>query len=78
VLYQNKIWVSSSANGLQALYDVWTLDVGNSLDRTRWGQVTISGAQAMLAARISYGQFGAEFHDRFLEVEMGHEFFQDK
>ena len=33
VLYQNKIWVFSRGNGLQALRDVWTLDVIGSLDR---------------------------------------------
>jgi hypothetical protein len=36
MLYQNKVWVFSSGNGLQALNDVWTLDVGNSLNRMRW------------------------------------------
>jgi hypothetical protein len=44
VLYQNKIWVFGGGNGLQALNDVWTLDVGNSsLDRMRWEQVAIAG-----------------------------------
>jgi len=43
VLYQNKIWVFGGGNGLQALNDVWTLDVGGSLDRLRWEQVAISG-----------------------------------
>jgi len=43
VLYQNKIWVFGGGNGLQALNDVWTLDVGGSLDRMRWEQVAISG-----------------------------------
>ena len=43
VLYQNKIWVFGGGNGLQALNDVWTLDVGGSFDRTRWDQVAISG-----------------------------------
>jgi hypothetical protein len=32
----------------------------------------------MLAARILYGQFGAEFHGRRLEVEMERECPQDK
>jgi UDP-N-acetylglucosamine:LPS N-acetylglucosamine transferase len=43
VLYQNKIWVFGGGNGLQALNDVWTLDVSGSLDRMRWEQVAISG-----------------------------------
>ncbi|KAI0255637.1 hypothetical protein BJV78DRAFT_690122 [Lactifluus subvellereus] len=43
VLYQNKIWVFGGGNGLQALNDVWTLDVSGSLDRMKWEQVTISG-----------------------------------
>jgi|SRR5713226_969691 len=43
VLYQNKIWVFGGGNGLQALNDVWTLDVSGSLDRMRWEQVAING-----------------------------------
>jgi hypothetical protein len=43
VLYQNKIWVFGGGNGLQALNDVWTLDVGTSLDRMRWEQFAIAG-----------------------------------
>jgi Rab9 effector protein with kelch motifs len=43
VLYQNKIWVFGGGNGLQALNDVWTLDVSGSLDRMKWEQVMISG-----------------------------------
>lgn len=43
VLYQNKIWVFGGGNGLQALNDVWTLDVGTSLDRMKWEQITITG-----------------------------------
>jgi UDP-N-acetylglucosamine:LPS N-acetylglucosamine transferase len=43
VLYQNKIWVFGGGNGLQALNDVWTLDVSGSLDRMKWEQVIISG-----------------------------------
>ncbi|KAH9989555.1 hypothetical protein BJV77DRAFT_1069409 [Russula vinacea] len=43
VLYQSKIWVFGGGNGLQALNDVWTLDVSGSLDRMRWEQVAISG-----------------------------------
>lgn len=43
VLYQSKIWVFGGGNGLQALNDVWTLDVGTSLDRMRWEQVAITG-----------------------------------
>ncbi|KAH9958732.1 galactose oxidase [Russula dissimulans] len=43
VLYQNKIWVFGGGNGLQALNDVWALDVGGSLDRMKWEQVTITG-----------------------------------
>jgi len=43
VLYQNKIWVFGGGNGLQALNDVWTLDVSGSLDRMRWDQVAIVG-----------------------------------
>lgn len=43
VLYQNKIWVFGGGNGLQALNDVWTLDVGTSLDRMKWEQVAITG-----------------------------------
>ena len=43
VLYQNKIWVFGGGNGLQALNDVWTLDVSGSLDRMKWEQVAISG-----------------------------------
>jgi hypothetical protein len=43
VLYQSKIWVFGGGNGLQALNDVWTLDVGTSLDRMKWEQITITG-----------------------------------
>ena len=43
VLYQNKIWVFGGGNGLQALNDVWTLDVSGSLDRMKWEQVAILG-----------------------------------
>jgi hypothetical protein len=43
VLYQSKIWVFGGGNGLQALNDVWTLDVSGSLDRMRWDQVAILG-----------------------------------
>src|ERR1700677_3420492 len=42
-LYQNKIWVFGGGNGLQALNDVWTLDIGTSLDRMKWEQVAITG-----------------------------------
>jgi Rab9 effector protein with kelch motifs len=35
--------VFGGGNGLQALNDVWTLDVSGSLDRTKWERVTISG-----------------------------------
>jgi hypothetical protein len=45
VLYQNEIWMFGSGNVLQALHDVRTLDVGSSLDRMRWEQVTISGCR---------------------------------
>ena len=40
VLYWNKIWVFGDGNGLQVLNDMWTLDVGSSLDRMRREQVT--------------------------------------
>ncbi|KAH9177240.1 galactose oxidase [Lactarius sanguifluus] len=43
VMYQGKIWVFGGGNGLQALNDVWTLDVGTSLDRMKWEQVAITG-----------------------------------
>ncbi|KAI0063348.1 galactose oxidase [Artomyces pyxidatus] len=43
VLYQGKIWVFGGGNGMQALNDVWTLDVSGSLDKVRWEQVTVTG-----------------------------------
>ncbi|KAH9003785.1 hypothetical protein EDB86DRAFT_2826355 [Lactarius hatsudake] len=43
VMYQGKLWVFGGGNGLQALNDVWTLDVGTSLDRMKWEQVAITG-----------------------------------
>jgi hypothetical protein len=45
VLYQSTIRVFSGGNGLQALNDVWTFDVGGSLDRMRWEHFTISGCK---------------------------------
>ena len=48
VLYQNKICVFSGGNGLQALNEVWTLDVGSSLDRTRWDRSPYRGRKRCL------------------------------
>jgi len=39
VSYQGKIWVFGGGNGMQALNDVWTLDVSGSMDRLKWEQV---------------------------------------
>ncbi|TFY63562.1 hypothetical protein EVG20_g6259 [Dentipellis fragilis] len=36
VYYQGKIWVFGGGNGMQALNDVWTLDVSGSIDKMRW------------------------------------------
>jgi hypothetical protein len=63
MLYQNEIWVFGGGNGLQALNDVWTLDVSGSLNRMRGKQVTISRRKRP-ASRISYFHFGAECPDR--------------
>ncbi|KAH7910001.1 hypothetical protein BJ138DRAFT_1009756 [Hygrophoropsis aurantiaca] len=43
VLYQNKIWVFGGGNGLTALNDLWTLDVGVSIDRMRWEPIRTRG-----------------------------------
>ncbi|KAI0052434.1 galactose oxidase [Auriscalpium vulgare] len=43
VLYQGKIWVFGGGNGMQALNDVWTLDVTGTLERMKWDQVNIVG-----------------------------------
>jgi hypothetical protein len=43
VLFRNKIWIFGGGNGMQALNDVWTLDVGNGIDRMRWEKVETRG-----------------------------------
>ncbi|KAI0258345.1 hypothetical protein BC834DRAFT_926538 [Gloeopeniophorella convolvens] len=43
VLYQGKIWVFGGGNGMQALNDVWTLDVGGALDRVCWEHMPVNG-----------------------------------
>jgi len=43
VLYKNKIWIFGGGNGMQALNDVWTLDVGNGIDKVRWEKVETKG-----------------------------------
>jgi len=48
VLYQNKMWVFGGDNGLHVLNDVWTLDVGTSVDGVRWEQLTITGRKRPL------------------------------
>ena len=41
VLYKSKIWVFGGGNGLTALNDVWTLDVGGRV--MRWDEVETIG-----------------------------------
>ena len=48
VLYQNKIWVFGGGNRLQALNNVWTLNVSSSLDWMHWEQVAILGCKQAL------------------------------
>jgi Rab9 effector protein with kelch motifs len=43
VLYRDKIWVFGGGNGLEALNDVWTLDVNVPMERMRWRQVETIG-----------------------------------
>ncbi|KAI0744793.1 galactose oxidase [Earliella scabrosa] len=43
VLYKNKLWIFGGGNGSTALNDVWTLDVGGSVDRLRWELVETRG-----------------------------------
>ncbi|GBE87088.1 hypothetical protein BKA93DRAFT_762123 [Sparassis latifolia] len=43
VLYKNKIWVFGGGNGMEALNDVWTLDVGVHVDKMKWEQVETRG-----------------------------------
>lgn len=43
VLYRNKIWIFGGGNGMQALNDVWTLDVGNGIEHLRWEKIETRG-----------------------------------
>ncbi|EIW76831.1 galactose oxidase [Coniophora puteana RWD-64-598 SS2] len=43
VLYDNKIWVFGGGNGLQALADLWALDVSGSVDKLKWEKVETGG-----------------------------------
>ncbi|OSX56711.1 hypothetical protein POSPLADRAFT_1076559 [Postia placenta MAD-698-R-SB12] len=43
VLYKNKVWVFGGGNGMEALNDVWTLDVSGPVERMRWQLVDTRG-----------------------------------
>jgi len=45
VLYRNKIWIFGGGNGMQALNDVWTLEVGSGIDNMRWEKVETRGGR---------------------------------
>ena len=77
VLYQNKILVFGGGNGLQALNNVWTLDVGSSLDGMRSEQVTISGPKqpssrgyhtAVLVQDVMTGVGGSNGRESFWDI----------
>ncbi|TFY73028.1 hypothetical protein EWM64_g10984, partial [Hericium alpestre] len=39
VYYQGKVWVFGGGNGMQALNDLWTLDVSGPMDKMKWESV---------------------------------------
>ncbi|KDQ54582.1 hypothetical protein JAAARDRAFT_38267 [Jaapia argillacea MUCL 33604] len=43
VLYRNKIWVFGGGNGMQALNDLWTLDVGVPPEKMKWESLETKG-----------------------------------
>lgn len=43
VLYRNRIWIFGGGNGMQALNDVWALDVGSGIDNMRWEKIETRG-----------------------------------
>ncbi|KAI0920502.1 hypothetical protein AcV5_010219 [Taiwanofungus camphoratus] len=43
VLYKNKVWIFGGGNGMEALNDVWTLDVGGPVEKFRWEQLETRG-----------------------------------
>ncbi|PCH42996.1 galactose oxidase [Wolfiporia cocos MD-104 SS10] len=45
VLYKNKVWVFGGGNGMEALNDVWTLDIGAPGDRMQWEQMPTKGTK---------------------------------
>jgi hypothetical protein len=44
--YKSKIWIFGGGNGMQALNDVWTLDVGVPIDRMRWDVLEMRGRKS--------------------------------
>ncbi|KZT25033.1 galactose oxidase [Neolentinus lepideus HHB14362 ss-1] len=43
VLWSGKLWVFGGGNGMQALNDLWTLEVGGPIERMRWEQAETYG-----------------------------------
>lgn len=47
VYYRGRVWVFGGGNGMEALNDVWTLEVTSNVEKIRWVQVETRGKKPM-------------------------------